>query len=174
MNRVQNAQEYQLAVRASRDVVMTPSQEMSNFGKFLPGEWDEDFHKYPHKSYTFSVLGRECKLCRHRGNWCGYVEVRKGEEGRFEHLDIHGDITGGTENMIGFDTAHCDDVAPTLKSIPEDVWEGVYWTLEMTRAETCWLACQIEALSKDSSRKRGGSELSSQERVRPRISPSEQ
>lgn len=145
-DRVRDQLDYALAVRLSQDVAITPSPEVcDDLADFESGVWDEDFRKYPHRSYSFTLFGKKCLLTRHRGNWCGYAQAKDPSRG-FEELDVHGEITGGSKNMIGFDTAHYGDISPSLKKLPEGNQEGVYWTFEAARAEVCWLARQLHLL----------------------------
>jgi hypothetical protein len=81
-DRVRDHLDYTLAVRLSQDVVVTPSPELcSDLSDFESGVWDEDFRKYPHRSYSFTLFGKSVYLHGIEGTGVGTLKPKTPLEG---------------------------------------------------------------------------------------------
>lgn len=78
-----------------------------------PWRGEPDFYAWIDKA-----TGLRCRIVRHpTGHLCGYVECA--EEPEDSHMiDVHGGITGGDREWIGFDCGHIADLRPYASSNP--------------------------------------------------------
>ena len=109
--------------------------------------------------FTEDTTGWECVIKRTKalGILCGYVVIPKDSalynkhycDELFDNIKVHGGLTyseyeeRGDEYLIGFDCAHCDDLAP----YKQDLYQGTYRNIGYVEYECLRLARQLYELS---------------------------
>jgi hypothetical protein len=62
-------------------------------------------------TYNMVFNGLQCRVHRNgMGSWLGYVTPPEGLDIDYDDIPVHGGITGGYQDMIGFDCCHYKDV----------------------------------------------------------------
>ncbi len=115
-----------------------------------------DLKQFPHigeensEKYHFSHRGLECSLGRsHMMTWCGYVRYSHKIHYDNINVEVHGGLTYGDGEKIGFDCAHMRDIMPRSFFIPVlcDIEKDEYRDYYYVRGELEKLAGQLANLN---------------------------
>lgn len=121
--------------------------ELSTEKKIQFDRCKADLIAHPETEYKGSYEGVEWLICRAEFGWCGYWIGLTENQIKLIENDVHGGITGGADNSVGFDTDHYTDFSiPLVLTDPENYFPSVIGITSGTFKTYDWCLNHIQEM----------------------------